>query len=428
MSILAPFLALALATLLVAYHRWSLAVFTALAATLLVAVALAGAHPTATLVAAVVLALVTLPMLITPIRQPLITAPLLKFYTKILPPLSDTEKTALEAGTVGFEGELFSGMPKWEQLLSQPKPVLTAEEQAFLDGPVELACRMTNDWDITHVRNDLPPELWEYLKKNKFFGMIIPKEYGGLGFSALAHHKVIQKLASISATLSSTVGVPNSLGPAELLLHYGTDDQKKHYLPRLADGRDVPCFALTGPTAGSDATSLPDYGIVCEGDWNGARVLGVKLTFDKRYITLAPVATVIGLAFRLYDPQKLLSDNADRGITLALIPRDTDGLVIGRRHFPLNCAFQNGPLHGKEVFLPLSQLIGGEDFIGQGWRMLVECLSVGRAITLPSTSSGASKMAAVVTGAYARIRKQFGLSIGRFEGVEEALARIAGNA
>ncbi len=428
MSILAPFLALALATLLVAYHRWSLAVFTALTATLLVAVALAGANVTATIVAAVLLALVTLPLLITPLRQPLITAPLLKFYTKILPPLSDTEKTALEAGTVGFEGELFSGMPKWEQLLAQPKPVLTAEEKAFLDGPVEQACRMANDWDITHVRNDLPPELWDYLKKQKFFGMIIPKEYGGLGFSALAHHKVIQKLASISATLSSTVGVPNSLGPAELLLHYGTDEQKKYYLPRLADGRDVPCFALTGPTAGSDATSLPDYGIVCEGDWNGARVLGVKLTFDKRYITLAPIATVIGLAFRLYDPNKLLSEEADRGITLALIPRETEGLVIGRRHFPLNCAFQNGPLHGKEVFLPLSQLIGGEDFIGQGWRMLVECLSVGRAITLPSTSSGASKLAAVVTGAYARIRKQFGLSIGRFEGVEEALARIAGNA
>ncbi|MFY2762928.1 acyl-CoA dehydrogenase [Arenimonas sp. MALMAid1274] len=428
MSILAPFLALLLATLLVAYHRLSLVVFTALSATLLVAVGLAGANLTATVVAAVLLGLVTLPLLITPLRQALITAPLLKFYTKILPPLSDTEKTALEAGTVGFEGELFSGMPKWDALLSQPKPLLTAEEQAFLDGPVEQACRMTNDWDITHVRNDLPPELWDYLKKNKFFGMIIPKEYGGLGFSALAHHKVIQKLASISATLSSTVGVPNSLGPAELLLHYGTDEQKQHYLPRLADGRDVPCFALTGPTAGSDATSIPDYGIVTEGDWNGARVLGVKLTFDKRYITLAPVATVIGLAFRLYDPNKLLGEVADRGITLALIPRDTAGLEIGRRHFPLNCAFQNGPVRGKEIFLPLSQLIGGEDYVGQGWRMLVECLSVGRAITLPSTSSGASKLAAVVTGAYARIRKQFGLSIGRFEGVEEALARIAGNA
>ena len=428
MTVLAPFLALLLAVLVAAYFRLGLAVFTAIAATLLGGAALAGANGPATIVAAVLLGVVALPLLIPAVRQALITAPLLKFYTKLLPPLSATEKTALEAGTVGFEGELFSGMPKWDRLLSQPKPELTAEEQAFLDGPVEQACRMTDDWDITHVRNDLPPELWEFLKKNRFFGMIIPKQYGGLGFSALAHHKVIQKLASISATVSSTVGVPNSLGPAELLLHYGTPEQKDHYLPRLADGRDVPCFALTGPTAGSDATSIPDYGIVCEGDWNGARVLGVRLTFDKRYITLAPVATVIGLAFRLHDPDHLLSDESDRGITLALVPRDTPGLQVGRRHFPLNCAFQNGPVRGHDVFVPLSQLVGGEDYIGEGWRMLVECLSVGRAITLPSTASGASKLAAVVTGAYARIRKQFGLSIGRFEGVEEALARLAGPA
>ncbi|PRH83070.1 acyl-CoA dehydrogenase [Arenimonas caeni] len=428
MSILAPFIVLLLAVLLSAYHRWRLAVFAAIAATGLVACGLAGANLTATIVAAALLAVTTLPLLVTPLRQAVITRTLLRIYTKMLPKLSDTEKTALDAGTVGFEGELFSGMPKWETLLAQPRPELTAEEQAFLDGPVEQACRMTNDWEVTHVRADLPPELWDFLKKNKFFGMIIPKEYGGLGFSALAHHKVIQKLASVSATLSSTVGVPNSLGPAELLLHYGTKEQKDYYLPRLADGREVPCFALTGPFAGSDATSLPDFGVVCEGEWNGAKVLGVKLTFDKRYITLAPVATVIGLAFRLHDPDKLLGEQADRGITLALIPRDTPGLEVGRRHFPLNCAFQNGPVRGQEVFLPLSQLIGGEDYIGAGWRMLVECLSVGRAITLPSTSSGASKLAAVVSGAYARIRKQFGLSIGRFEGVEEALARIAGNA
>jgi len=427
MSALLPFLVVLLVIVIAAYHRWSLAVFSAVAAAALVVVGLTGAAPVASWIAAGLLAVVVLPLLLTPIRQNLITAPLLKFYTKILPPLSDTERTALEAGTVGFEGELFSGAPDWQQLLSQPKPTLTAEEQAFLDGPVEQVCRMTNDWDTTHVRADLAPEVWEFLKKHKFFGMIIPKEYGGLGFSALGHHKVIQKLSSISSVLSSTVGVPNSLGPAELLLHYGTEAQKRHYLPRLADGREIPCFALTGPTAGSDATSLPDYGIVCEGEWHGARVLGVKLTFDKRYITLAPVATVIGLAFRLYDPNKLLSDEPDRGITLALIPRETPGLHIGRRHFPLNCTFMNGPLHGKEVFLPLSQLIGGEEYVGHGWRMLVECLSVGRAITLPSTSSGAAKIAAAATGAYARIRKQFGLSIGRFEGVEEALARIAGH-
>ncbi|MGI8560177.1 MAG: acyl-CoA dehydrogenase, partial [Luteimonas sp.] len=266
------------------------------------------------------------------------------------------------------------------------------------------------------------------IKRNKFFGMIVPKQYGGLGFSAFAHHRVIQKIASISSVVSSTVGVPNSLGPAELLLHYGTPEQKEHYLPRLADGREVPCFALTGPFAGSDATSIPDYGIVCKGEWGGAQVVGVKLTFDKRYITLAPVATLIGLAFRMYDPDGLIGDTEDIGITLALLPRDTEGVDIGRRHLPLNSPFQNGPLHGKEVFIPLSQLIGGEDYAGKGWQMLNEQLSIGRSITLPSTASGGCKSGAVVTGAYARIRKQFGLSIGRFEGVEEALARIAGKA
>ena len=428
MSMLLPFLALVLVAGIAAYHRFPLAVFTALAASALVALGLAGANLTATLVAGGLLALVTLPLLFTPFRQRVITAPLLRFYSRILPPLSPTEKIALEAGTVGFEGELFSGKPDWKILLSQPKPVLTAEEQAFLDGPVEEVCGMTNDWETTHVRADLAPEIWDYLKRHKFFGMIIGKEYGGLGFSAYAHSRVIQKLASVSATLSSTVGVPNSLGPGELLAHYGTEEQKAYYLPRLADGREIPCFGLTGPTAGSDATSIPDYGIVCEGEWNGARVVGVRMNFEKRYITLAPVATIIGIAFRLYDPDGLLGDEKDRGITLALVPRNTPGMEIGRRHFPLNCPFQNGPIHGKDVFVPLSQMIGGEDYVGHGWRMLVECLSIGRSITLPSTSSGASKIGAVVTGAYARIRKQFGLSIGRFEGVEEALARIAGNA
>lgn len=428
MSAITPFLALLVAGLIAAYFRVSLKTWAIITVAALALGLVLGGGGIATAIAAILFAAVAGPLLHTPTRRYKLTAPLLKVYTKMLPQLSDTEKTALEAGTVGFEGELFSGMPKWKQLLSQPKPELSPEERAFLDGPVEEVCKMTNDWEITHDRADLPPEIWDYLSKNRFFGMIIPKQYGGLGFSALGHHKVIQKLASISSTLSSTVGVPNSLGPAELLLHYGTDEQKNHYLPRLADGREIPCFALTGPSAGSDATSIPDYGIVCEGEWNGAKVLGVRLTFDKRYITLAPVATVIGLAFRLYDPDGLLGDNKDRGITLALVPRNTPRLEIGRRHFPLNCAFQNGPVRGEDVFLPLSQLIGGEDYIGQGWRMLVECLSVGRAITLPSSGSGGSKIAAVVTGAYARIRKQFGLSIGRFEGVEEALARIAGNA
>ncbi len=428
MSIAAPFLILLLVGLVSAYHRLPLLVWVLLSAASLALGAWLGANVTATIVAAALLALIALPLLIPAIRLPWITKPLLDFYTKILPPLSDTERTALEAGTVGFEGELFSGRPKWKALLSQPKPELTAEEKAFLDGPCEELCKMVNDWEITHVRADLPPEIWEFVKKNKFFGMIIPKEYGGLGFSALANHKVIQKLASVSSTLSSTVGVPNSLGPGELLMHYGTQEQKDHYLPRLADGREVPCFGLTGPFAGSDATSIPDYGIVCKQNWNGANVIGIRLNFEKRYITLAPVATLIGLAFRMYDPEGLIGDKKDLGISLALIPHDTPGVDVGRRHFPLNVPFQNGPIHGKDVFVPLSALIGGEDYAGKGWQMLVEVLSIGRSITLPSTSSGSAKMAAVVTGAYARIRKQFGLSVGRFEGVEEALARIAGNA
>jgi len=428
MSVVLPLLAFLLAGAFAAYHRLRLWLWAAITTVLLLGCWMLGANHTATIVAAIIVALIALPLLLTPIRKSFITAPLLKFYTKLLPPLSDTERTALEAGTVGFEGELFSGKPDWNKLLDLPKPELSAEEQAFLDGPCEELCRSIDDWDITHVRADLPPAMWEFLKRNKFFGMIVPKEYGGLGFSALANHKVIQKIASISSVVSSTVGVPNSLGPAELLMHYGTDEQKRHYLPRLADGRDVPCFALTGPFAGSDATSIPDYGIVCKGQWNGEEVLGFRLTLDKRYITLAPVATLIGVAFRMYDPDGLLGGERDIGISLALVPRDVPGLDIGRRHFPLNSPFQNGPIHGKDIFIPLSQLIGGRDMAGHGWRMLMECLSIGRSITLPSTASGGSKMGAVVVGSYARIRKQFGLSVGRFEGVEEALARLAGNA
>jgi acyl-CoA dehydrogenase len=428
MSVAIPFVAFLFTTGFAAYHRLRLATWAASTATLLVACWLLGASGVATIVAAIVVALVSIPLLLPQVRKPYITTPLLKFYTKLLPPLSDTERTALESGTVGFEGELFSGKPDWDQLLSLPKPALTAEEQAYLDGPCEELCRMTDDWDINHVRADLPPEMWEFIKRNKFFGLNIPKEYDGLGFSALMNHKVIQKLSSISTVVSSTVGVPNSLGPAELLMHYGTDEQKQHYLPRLADGSEVPCFALTGPFAGSDATSIPDYGIVCQGEWNGANVLGIRLTLNKRYITLAPVATLIGVAFRMYDPDGLIGDVRDIGISLALVPSDTAGLKIGRRHFPLNSSFQNGPIQGDGVFVPLSQLIGGEDYAGKGWQMLMECLSIGRSITLPSTASGGAKSAAVVTGAYARIRKQFGLSVGRFEGVEEALARIAGKA
>ncbi|MBS0590486.1 MAG: acyl-CoA dehydrogenase [Proteobacteria bacterium] len=423
-----PLLALLAASLTCAYFRsslrtWTLAGF----ASLVAAGVLAGSHWFAIATTAFAFALIALPLNLDDIRRKYITAPLLAVYRKITPQISATERTALEAGTVGFEGELFSGKPDWTKLLKQPAPELSVEEKAFLDGPVEEVCAMADEWQITHELADLTPEIWDFIKKKKFFGMIIPKQYGGLEFSAYAQSAVLQKLMSVSSTLSSTVGVPNSLGPGELLLHYGTQEQRDYYLPRLADGREIPCFALTGPTAGSDATSIPDYGIVCKGDWHGAQVLGVRLTFDKRYITLAPVATLIGLAFQMHDPDRLLGDEANLGITLALIPRDTKGLEIGRRHFPLNAALQNGPVRGKEVFIPLAQLIGGADMVGQGWRMLVECLSVGRAITLPSNAAGGARMGAIATGAYARLRKQFGMAIGRFEGVEEALARIGGN-
>jgi acyl-CoA dehydrogenase len=422
-----PLLAVLVASLACAYLRtglraWTITGFVAL----LAAGWLAGDAWIALGVTALVFAALTVPLNLPEFRRQRFTAPMLALYEKITPQLSDTERVALEAGTVGFEGELFSGKPDWKQLLRQPAPQLSTEEQAFLDGPCEELCHMLNDWEITHELADLPPAVWEFMKKNKFFGMIIPHEYGGLQFSALAHSAVLQKIASMSATAASTVGVPNSLGPAELLLNYGTKEQKEYYLPRLADGREIPCFALTGPFAGSDATSIPDYGIVCKGDYGGGNVLGVRLTFDKRYITLAPVATVIGLAFRMYDPDKLLGDNSDLGITLALLPRETKGIEVGRRHLPLNVPFQNGPVHGKDVFVPLSQLIGGPEMAGHGWRMLVECLSVGRSITLPSNTTGGVKAGAIATGAYARMRKQFGMAIGRFEGVEEALARIGG--
>jgi acyl-CoA dehydrogenase len=358
-----------------------------------------------------------------------VTKPFLRTYRRMLPSMSQTEREALEAGTVWWDGELFTGHPNWQKLLSAKAPQLTAEEQAFIDGPCEELCRMVDDWDITHRRADLPPEVWDFLKKQGFFAMIIPKKYGGLEFSAYAHSCVLVKLSSRSATLSSTVAVPNSLGPAELLLHYGTEEQKDHYLPRLASGEDVPCFALTAPRAGSDAASIPDTGVVCRGIYDGREVLGLRLNFSKRYITLAPVATVVGLAFRLYDPDRLLGgEKTDYGITCALIPRDTPGLSIGRRHFPLNVPFQNGPLAGTDVFVPVDFIIGGPRMAGQGWRMLVEQLSVGRCISLPSNAAGGAKAGVFATTAYARIRKQFNQPVGKFEGVEAALTRMAGAA
>ena len=373
-------------------------------------------------------AIIAVPLNVKPWRQKLISGPFLKQFRRMLPEISETEQVALDAGTVGWEGELFAGKPDWSLLKKQPYLALTVEEQAFLDGPVEELCNMLDLWEINHVDADMNPETWEFLKKNKFFGMIIPKEYGGLGFSAMAHRAVLQKISSVCGLTASTVAVPNSLGPGELLLHYGTDEQKNHFLPRLARGEDIPCFGLTGPTAGSDATSIPDYGVVCKGKYKGKEVVGIRLNFDKRYITLAPVATVIGIAFQMHDPDGLLGDKKELGISLALIPRETEGMEIGRRHMPMHLPFQNGPIRGKDVFVPLDALIGGVEMAGQGWRMLVECLSVGRAISLPSTSTGGTKMGAFATGAYARIRKQFNMPIGRFEGIEAALARIAANA
>jgi acyl-CoA dehydrogenase len=286
---------------------------------------------------------------------------------------------------------------------------------------------MLDDWDISHERGDMPPAIWDYIRKHRFFAMIIPKRYGGLEFSAYANAMVITKLASRNTTASSTVGVPNSLGPAELLLHYGTEEQKDHWLPGLAAGTEIPCFALTSPQAGSDAAALIDSGIVCKGQWKGKQTLGIRLNWDKRYITLAPVATVLGLAFKLYDPDHLIGDQDEYGITAALIPTDLPGVSIGRRHYPLNIPFQNGPTSGKDVFVPLDAIIGGQEMAGKGWKMLVELLSVGRAITLPSTASGGGQAASYATGAYAQIRRQFNLPVAKFEGVGEALARIAGN-
>jgi acyl-CoA dehydrogenase len=360
-----------------------------------------------------------------PLRLRLITRPFLRSYRRLLPSMSATEREALDAGTVWWDGELFTGGPNWQKLMSAKVPTLTTAEQAFLDGPCEDLCAMLDDWDITHRRADLSPEVWNFIKSRGFFGMIIPHRYGGLEFSAYAHSCVLVKIASRSGLASSTIAVPNSLGPAELLLHYGTEAQKNHFLPRLARGEEVPCFALTGPRAGSDAASLPDTGVICRGLWQGAEIIGIRLNFSKRYITLAPIATVVGLAFRLFDPDKLMGQKADLGITCALIPRDTPGVTIGRRHFPLNVPFQNGPILGKDVFVPIDAIIGGFQMAGQGWRMLVEQLSVGRCISLPSSAAGGAQAAVYASAAYARIRRQFNMPIGRFEGVEQVLARMA---
>ncbi|MEA5673180.1 acyl-CoA dehydrogenase [Pseudomonas sp. MH2] len=360
-------------------------------------------------------------------RRQVFTGPVFKWFQRTLPPMSQTEREAIDAGTVWWDGQLFSGQPDWNTLLDYPAPTLTAEEQAFIDGPTEELCALVSDWQIGQDL-DLPPAAWEHIKQHGFFALIIPKEYGGKGFSAYAHSQVAMKLATRSGDLASTVMVPNSLGPAELLLHYGTDEQRNHYLPRLARGDEIPCFALTGPLAGSDAGAMPDTGIVCKGEWNGEEVIGLRLNWEKRYITLGPVATLLGLAFKAYDPDHLLGEQESLGISLALIPTDTPGVEIGKRHLPLGAAFMNGPNSGKDVFVPLDFLIGGKDMLGKGWMMLMNCLSVGRSISLPAVGTGAAKYTSLVTGQYARVREQFNVPLSAFEGIQESLARIGGNA
>src|SRR6267378_964292 len=364
---------------------------------------------------------------VAPLRRVLVSRLLLAWYRGQLPAMSQTEQEAIDAGTVWWDGDLFSGRPDWGKLLALPQPKLTPEEQSFLDNETEQLCAMVNDWETTQVYQDLPPHAWQFIKDKGFLGMIIPKKYGGKEFSATMHSRVIQKLATRCGAATVHVMVPNSLGPAELLLHYGTEEQKNHYLPRLAKGLEIPCFGLTNPHAGSDAAAIPDFGIVCRGMWEGREMLGMRVTWEKRYITLGPVATILGLAFRLHDPDHLLGGEEDIGITLALIPTSHPGVNIGRRHLPLNASFMNGPNWGKEVFIPMGWVIGGKEYAGQGWRMLMECLAAGRSISLPSSSAGAAKMAARTTGAYSRVRSQFKIPIGKFEGIEEALARIGGN-
>jgi len=362
----------------------------------------------------------------TDLRMRLMTQPLYKFFQSVLPPMNRTEMEALEAGDVWWEVELFQGDPDWDELLNYPKPELSEEEQAFLENETEVLCGMLDDWKIVQIDKDMSPEAWQYMKDAGFLGMIIPKEYGGLGFSAIAHSSIVTKLATKSSSAAVTAMVPNSLGPAELLLKYGTDEQRQRYLPGLANGSEIPCFGLTSPEAGSDAGAIIDAGIVCKGEYQGKECLGLTLTWNKRYITLAPVATVLGLAFKMYDPDNLLGDESDLGITVALIPTDHPGVVHGNRHIPMGMAFMNGPTQGTDVFIPLDWIIGGPDYAGKGWQMLMDCLSEGRAISLPALGSAITKVCYRLTGAYSRIRTQFNMPIGNFEGVEEALARIAG--
>lgn len=360
------------------------------------------------------------------VRLKLITQPIFKLFRRVLPPISKTEQEAIEAGDVWWEKDLMSGQPEWKKLLAMPKPSLSEAEQSFIDNQVETLCAMLNDWRDVYEAKRIPQAVWDYLKQERFLGLIIPKQYGGLEFSHLAHSTIVAKIASRSISSAVNVMVPNSLGPAELLIRYGTEEQKQYYLPRLAEGDEIPCFALTGNEAGSDAGAISDHGVVCYDQYNNKKVLGIRLSWEKRYITLAPIATVIGLAFKLSDPEHLLSDKEELGVTLCLLPASHPGVEIGNRHLPMNLPFKNGTTRGKDVFIPMQWIIGGQANAGKGWRMLMECLAEGRGISIPALTTGSSKLCYRMTGAYARIRKQFKLPIGCFEGVQEKLAEIGG--
>jgi acyl-CoA dehydrogenase len=378
------------------------------------------------LVWAVVIALAGLS--IPAVRRRVLIEPVFQMIKGILPKVSATEQEALSAGTIGFDAELFSGQPDWEKLRAVPPITLTDEEKAFLDGPTEELCRMANDWLIRHDLKEIPEEIWDFVKQHGFLGMLISKEHGGLGFSPQAQSLVLGKIGSRSPDVSTLVMVPNSLGPGELIEKYGTPEQKHYYLPRLAKGLEVPCFSLTGPTSGSDAATMRDVGYLAHGKHEGKQTVGIRLSWEKRYITLGPQATLIGLAFRLIDRENILGRGEELGITVALVPAEHPGVEIGRRHLPSGAAFPNGPNWGKDVFIPLDWVIGGEKMVGQGWRMLMECLAAGRSISLPSSSAAGAKSLLRNSTAYARIRKQFDLPIGKMEGLEEPLARMAENA
>ncbi|HLD84772.1 MAG TPA: acyl-CoA dehydrogenase [Coxiellaceae bacterium] len=415
------------AMMVLAFQRASLSVWTiGMAVFLLLCSFFSNFHPVVLTLFWIIYAALFIVLNVQPLRRHLLSRYIFQIYRNVMPVLSNTEREALHAGSVGWEADLFSGMPRWEKLQDSKISTLSDEERAFLAGPVEQFCEMVNGWEMYRTMN-IPTAMLDFLRKNGFLGMIIPKKYGGLAFSHFAHSQVITKLASASCAAAILTSVPNSLGPAELLLHYGTEEQRQYYLPRLARGDDVPCFALTSPVAGSDAAAIEDYAIVCEAEFNGKKQLCLRLNWNKRYITLAPVATLLGLAFKLYDPDHLLGSQEYLGITCALVPTNIKGVEIGRRHAPLRSPFPNGPTKGKDVIVPLDAIIGGVAMAGQGWRMLMECLAAGRGISLPSMATGGARIAALATGAYARIRRQFNTSIANFGGIEEALARVASN-